>query len=134
MSICNHKYLGQQNSVAWHDLLGGEISSQYIEIISQQGAYKDHFVLQAIAEHFIVRILVVSTLNPGTTWIAPNGLGILLLMPINLCWSILLHVKEIIIFHWISFLMLPATFSSPEICMAIDNSNSSAECKAEQFI
>ena len=81
LSICNRKYLGQQNSVAWHDLLGGEISSQYIEIISQQGAYKDLFVLQAIAEHFIVRILVVSTLNPGTTWIAPNGFGIFLLMP-----------------------------------------------------
>ena len=82
--MCNHKYPGQQNSVTLHDLLGGEISSQYIEIISQQGAYKEHFVLQAIAEHFIVRILVVSTLNPGTTWIAPNGLGVLLLMPINL--------------------------------------------------
>ena len=109
MSICNHKHLGQQNSVAWHDLLAGEISSQYIEMISQQGAYKDHFVLQAIAEHFNVKLLVASTLNSGTIWIALNGLSIFLLMPINLCWSTLLRVKKIIIFHWISFLMLPAT-------------------------
>lgn len=41
--------------------------------MSRDGTYGDHFVLQALAEALRVQILVVSTLNGGTTLLSPNG-------------------------------------------------------------
>lgn len=67
------KYLGNQRAVSWHDSLSEESPENYICRMATSGTYGDHITLQTISEIFQVQILVVSSLNGGTTLLRPDG-------------------------------------------------------------
>lgn len=66
-------HLGEQSDISWHDLLLNETPLEYLNRMSNDGTYGDQITLQAAAEIFNIQIVIISSLNEGTTLIRPDG-------------------------------------------------------------
>ncbi|XP_041480354.1 uncharacterized protein LOC121427848 [Lytechinus variegatus] len=67
--LASNTYLG--NGREWTAFLT-EVPEDYLARMSSDGSYGDHLTLQAIADIFHIQILVISSLNGGTTLISPE--------------------------------------------------------------
>ncbi|XP_041480373.1 uncharacterized protein LOC121427867 [Lytechinus variegatus] len=67
--LASNTYLG--NGREWTAFLT-EVPEDYLARMSSNGSYGDHLTLQAIADIFHIQILVISSLNGGTTLISPE--------------------------------------------------------------
>ena len=61
-----------EQGIPWHRFLA-ESRGHYPHRMSLDREFGDHFTLQAISELYNIQIIVVSTLNHGTTLIRPDG-------------------------------------------------------------
>lgn len=66
-------HLGQQSTISWHDSLSSENAWAYLNRMALDGTYADHIALQAMAEVLNTQILIVSSINHGTTLIRADG-------------------------------------------------------------
>lgn len=70
----NHPYLGNSHT-QWYSFLT-EQRINYLSRMSEDGTYWDQVTLQAVAEMCNLQILILSTLNGGTTLIRPDGTNV----------------------------------------------------------
>ena len=75
--LANTPCLGNQNTTTWFASLVQETRGSYLDRMAERGSYGDQITLQAISEHYNVQILILSTLNRGTTLIDPQGSDVL---------------------------------------------------------
>ena len=61
-----------EQGIPWHRFLA-ESRGHYLHRMSLDREFGDHLTLQAISELYNIQIIVVSTLNHGTTLIRPDG-------------------------------------------------------------
>nr|XP_054768497.1 uncharacterized protein LOC129276082 [Lytechinus pictus] len=67
--LASNTYFG--NGRGWTAFLT-EVPEDYLARMSSDGSYGDHLTLQAIADIFHIQIIVISSLNGGTTLISPE--------------------------------------------------------------
>lgn len=72
----DNNHLGQQTQVTWHECLQDENPNNYLFRMSQDGVYGDHIILQAVSQIYQRQILVLSSLNGGTTVISHFGVAL----------------------------------------------------------
>ena len=71
-----HEFLAEQETTRWSEMIPGN-AEEYLMHMGEAGVFGDQVTLQAISELYRIQILVVSSLQDGSTLIRPDGGNVL---------------------------------------------------------